>query len=60
MKFIKRKDVCTMTGLSYSTIQRYEKRGLFPARRQISIHRVAWIEREVHEWIMSREQAASK
>ena len=40
------------TGLSRSTIWRLERRGAFPRHRRISSNAVAWLEREVTEWIL--------
>jgi len=45
------------TGLSRSTIWRLERRGAFPRHRRISPNGVAWLEREVSDWIESRGDA---
>ena len=42
------------TGLSRTTIWRLEQRGEFPARRQITPQRVAWVADEVREWVRTR------
>ena len=44
-------DVVARTTLSKSTIFRHEKAGLFPKRRQISKHRIAWSENELQAWM---------
>jgi prophage regulatory protein len=43
-------------GIPYSRmhVDRLEKAGNFPARVQLSAHRVAWLESEIDEWILSR------
>lgn len=51
---MKRKDVVAATGLCYTTIYNLEKAGNFPARRQLSPGRVAWLRTEVGNWLQSR------
>lgn len=51
MKLLKLTEVCAMTGLSRSTIDRMEKLDQFPKRRIISAKSVAWVEQEIKEWI---------
>lgn len=51
---MKRKDVVQFTGLCYTTIYNLEKSGMFPARRQLSPGRVAWMRPEVESWLQSR------
>lgn len=48
---MKRKDVVGAVGLCYTSIYNMEKVGKFPARRQISTGRVAWVRKEVEDWI---------
>ena len=47
-------DVRKMVSLSRSTIFRYERRKLFPARRQLTANRVAWDKDSIVAWIESR------
>ena len=51
---MKRKDIVEATGLCYTTIYNLEKLGKFPARRQRSPGRVAWVRTEVESWLNSR------
>jgi prophage regulatory protein len=51
---MKRKDVVQATGLCYTTIYNLEKAGNFPARRQLSPGRVAWMRPEVENWLQTR------
>jgi prophage regulatory protein len=51
---MKRKDIVQFTGLCYTSIYNLEKLGKFPARRQLSPGRVAWIRTEVESWLNSR------
>jgi prophage regulatory protein len=52
---MKRKDVVQETGLCYTTIYNLEKAGKFPARRQLSPGRVAWIRAEVSSWLSNSQ-----
>lgn len=51
---MKRTDIVEATGLCYTTIYNMEKQGQFPARRQLTPGRVAWLRSEVEAWINSR------
>lgn len=53
------KEVSRLTGLSRTHIWRLEKLGSFPARRQISPQRVAWLDDEVRAWARSLPVAGS-
>jgi prophage regulatory protein len=46
--------VAQAVALAESTIQREVREGRFPAPRQLSGRRVAWLVREVEEWAESR------
>lgn len=50
---MKRKDVVALTGLCYTTIYNLEKKQEFPARRQLSPGRVAWVRAEVENWLQT-------
>jgi prophage regulatory protein len=52
--FLSRKDVVRVTTLSRSTMDDYEKRGLFPRRVVIGPGRVAWVRTEILDWIAAR------
>lgn len=51
MRFIRLKELESLTGLSGTTIWRKEKGGTFPKRRKISMNSVAWLVSEVEEWM---------
>lgn len=51
---LKRSEVVALVGLGSTSIWRLEKKGEFPARKQLSPGRVAWSFAEVQEWIASR------
>ena len=46
--------VAQAVALSTATIERLEREGQFPKRRQLSGQRVGWLVREVQEWAESR------
>jgi len=48
------KQVRERTSLSGPTIWRKERKGDFPARKQISSNRVGWIEEEIESWLSQR------
>lgn len=51
---LKRSEVVALVGLGFTTVWRLEKDGKFPARKQLSPGRVAWLRSEVEAWINSR------
>lgn len=57
---LKRSDGSLMafTGMGYTSLYKLEQDGKFPARRQLSPGRVAWITAEVQEWMDSAPAAA--
>ena len=52
-RFISRKDVVDMTGLSESTIRRLQKKNLFPRSYKISSRRIAWLQSDIECWMNS-------
>ena len=55
MKFIRLRDVEERTGLSDTTIWRYERAGNFPSRRRLGLNAVGWLDTEIDQWIKSRQ-----
>ena len=53
--YLRKPEVLELTGLSYSTIFRMERRGEFPKRRKLSSNIVAWRSDEITEWMLSRD-----
>jgi prophage regulatory protein len=53
-RYLRRKEVREVTGLSDSTICRLEKANKFPQRRSLSDHLVGWLQSEVSDWLASR------
>jgi prophage regulatory protein len=56
---LRRHQVERLTGLSYSTIFRKERRGEFPARIRLGPNSVGYRESEVLAWIDTRERIAT-
>jgi prophage regulatory protein len=59
MRMLRLKDVIRVTGLARMTIWRLERKGDFPLRRQLGPRSVAWLERDVQEWMEHRPVAHS-
>lgn len=56
-RFLSQKQVCEKTNLSRTTIWRRQHDGTFPKRKRLTSNRVAWLERDIEEWIESRGDA---
>jgi prophage regulatory protein len=54
MKFLRIRQVMSLTGLSRMTIYRLERDGNFPKRRRLSQNSVAWLESDISAWAESR------
>jgi prophage regulatory protein len=54
MKLLRLEEVIVMTGLSRSSIYRYESNSAFPKRRQTGPNTVRWLEADIVAWIESR------
>lgn len=57
VRFMRKKEVIEVTGLSNSTIWRLEKDGFFPKRKKISNHAIGWLAHEVYQWINEKANA---
>ena len=57
MRFLRISEVVARTGLSRTTIARYERAGQFPSRRRLGQGAVGWVEEEVHDWLERRPTA---
>ena len=54
MKFIRRPQVETLTGLSRSTIYAMISDGSFPKQVKIGRRAVAWREDDIHDWMNNK------
>ena len=54
MRFIKLKEVMDCTGLGRSTIYKYIENKQFPKQISLGDRAVAWLEGEVHDWMMAK------
>jgi len=50
-------EVRKLTGLSRTTLWRFERGGDFPARRKLGERSVGWLASEVSAWLETREPA---
>ena len=53
-RIIRRPKVCRLTGLSNSTLERLERAGEFPSRRQLGPNSVGWVRAEIEDWLATR------
>lgn len=54
MKILGTRDVIKVTGLSRTTLWRYERAGNFPSRLRLGPNRVGWRASDIRDWIDSR------
>lgn len=54
MRVLRLEEVIELTGLSRSTIYKYIEDGLFPRSVPLGGRAVAWVDQEVHDWVMAR------
>jgi predicted DNA-binding transcriptional regulator AlpA len=54
MAILRTTEVIRLTGLSRTTLWRFERSGRFPARLRLGTNCVGWLEDEVLGWIQSR------
>ena len=57
LRLLRLEQVCEMTGLSRSMVYQLEAELRFPRRVKLAVRAVAWVEREVHAWMVSRIEA---
>lgn len=53
-RYIRSDELTHMTGLSLSTIYRFEQNGGFPRRRVLGPNSVGWLASEINDWLTSR------
>lgn len=53
-RFLTRPEVLALARVSRATVDRWEREGLFPRRRQLGPRRVGWSAEEVARWADSR------
>jgi prophage regulatory protein len=51
---IRRKELCKITGVSMTTLWRWEREGSFPARIRLSTHSVGWRRSDIETWLETR------
>jgi len=53
MRMLRIQELEDRVGVTRSTIDRWERAGRFPTRRQLGVGAVGWLEAEVDEWLKS-------
>lgn len=54
MRFLSPKEVTELTCLSGFTIYKYIEEGLFPRSVPLGGRAVAWVDQDVHDWVLAR------
>lgn len=54
VRFLRKQDVKQITHKSDSTLERWERRGLFPKRVHLGPQSIGWVESEVEEWAAAK------
>ncbi|MRR56984.1 MAG: AlpA family phage regulatory protein [Deltaproteobacteria bacterium] len=57
-RIIREKEAREITSLSRTSIWRYERDGCFPRRIKLGRGAIGWRERDIYEWLNTRQQAA--
>ena len=57
MRIIRLKEVINSTGMARSTIYKYIAEGTFPKPVSLGDRCVAWVESEIHDWILAKIEA---
>lgn len=57
LRVLRPREVAALLGVSRATLARWQRDGVFPARRQIGPARVGWVEADVLAWLSSRPPA---
>jgi prophage regulatory protein len=60
MKILRIREVLSLTGLSQSTVLRYERRGRFPQRVRMGTATVGWLETDILAWIKALPNGTAK
>lgn len=56
-RILKLDDVVEITGVSVSTINRWEKAGKFPTRKKLGIKAMGWLASDIQKWMESLPDA---
>ena len=59
-RYLRQPEVLTRVGVSFATLWRWEKQGLFPRRHRLGPNVVGWLEREIDEWCDQRSSASQE
>lgn len=53
-RILRKKQAVAISGLPYSTLNRYEKAGKFPKRVSLGGACVGWVESEIQAWVQEK------
>lgn len=59
-RILRANELAQRLGISRTTLWRWEREGLLPARRQVGPNVAGWISSEIEEWVVSRPTAESE
>lgn len=54
LRYLRMPEVLARVGVSWITLWRWEKQGLFPKRRLLGQRVVGWVEAEIDQWCAER------
>jgi prophage regulatory protein len=54
MRILRKREVLTMLGVSYATLNRMMKAGTAPPHIELNTRRIGWLESDVLQWIEQR------
>jgi prophage regulatory protein len=54
VRFLRDREIRSLTGLSKTTIWRLERTGRFPRRRKLAARAAGWVASEVESWLQQR------
>ena len=60
LRFLREREVASLTGLSRVRRWELERLGRFPRRVKLSVHAVGWVESEIRDWMRERIDARSR
>lgn len=57
VRYLRLPQVLVRVGVSWVTLYRWEKKGIFPKRRLLGERAVGWRENEIDEWCANRPES---
>ena len=53
-RILRTNDLAELLGISRTTLWRWERRGLLPAKRQLGPNCIGWLESEIESWLEAK------